>query len=139
MSNSLGPQGLLPTRLLYPWDFSGKNTGVDCHFFFQGIFPNQGLKCCLLGRWILYHSATWETPIIYLVDYKIICSIYHCQSLSFKVKLPSLSLTGLSLISMALYTVCFSETNLVLFLSLVFAYFTNIINHFCPVWNERQC
>ena len=30
-----------PTRLLCPWDFPGKNTGVDCHFLLQGIFPTQ--------------------------------------------------------------------------------------------------
>jgi len=30
-----------PARLLCPWDFSGKNTGVDCHFLLQGIFPTQ--------------------------------------------------------------------------------------------------
>ena len=32
MSNSLWSYGLEPTRLLCPWDFSGKNTGVGCHF-----------------------------------------------------------------------------------------------------------
>ena len=26
-------------RLLCPWDFPGKNTGVGCHFLLQGIFP----------------------------------------------------------------------------------------------------
>ena len=31
VSDSLGPHGLRPTRLLCPWDFSGKNTGVGCH------------------------------------------------------------------------------------------------------------
>ena len=31
-----------PTRLLYPWDSPGKNTGVGCHFLLQGIFPTQG-------------------------------------------------------------------------------------------------
>ena len=25
-------------RLLCPWDFPGKKTGVGCHFLFQGIF-----------------------------------------------------------------------------------------------------
>ena len=45
-----------PTRLLCPWDFPGKNTGVGCHFLIQGIFPTQGLNLSLLmGRWILYH------------------------------------------------------------------------------------
>ena len=36
-----------------PWDFSGKNTGVGCHFLFQSIFPTHGLKCasCIAGRW----------------------------------------------------------------------------------------
>ena len=28
--------------LLRPWDFSGKNTEVGCHFLLQGIFPTQG-------------------------------------------------------------------------------------------------
>ena len=32
MSDSLRPHGLLPTRLLCPWNFPGKNTGVGCHF-----------------------------------------------------------------------------------------------------------
>ena len=34
--------------LLCPWDFSGKNTGVDCHALLQGIFLTQGLNTCLL-------------------------------------------------------------------------------------------
>ena len=39
---SLWPHGLQPSRLLCPWDFPGKDTGVGCHFFLQGIFPIQG-------------------------------------------------------------------------------------------------
>ena len=35
-------------RLLCPWDFPGKNTGVCCHFLLQGIFLTQGLKTHLL-------------------------------------------------------------------------------------------
>ena len=31
-----------PIRLLYPWNFSGKNTGISCHFLIQGIFLTQG-------------------------------------------------------------------------------------------------
>ena len=33
------PMDYSPMRLLYPWNFSGKNTGVGCHLLFQGIFP----------------------------------------------------------------------------------------------------
>ena len=31
MSDSSQPHGLQPTRLLHPWDFPGKSTGVGCH------------------------------------------------------------------------------------------------------------
>ena len=48
ISDLLQPHGLQPTRLLCPWDFSGKNTGVGCHFSLQGIFLTQGSNPCLL-------------------------------------------------------------------------------------------
>ena len=35
------PCGPEPASLLCPRDFPGKNTGVDCHFLFQGIFSTQ--------------------------------------------------------------------------------------------------
>ena len=35
MSNSVRPQRRQPTRLPHPWDSSGKNTGVGCHFLLQ--------------------------------------------------------------------------------------------------------
>ena len=38
MSDPLRPHELEPTRLLCPWNFLGKNTGVDCHFLLQRIF-----------------------------------------------------------------------------------------------------
>ena len=41
-------------RLLCPWNFWGKNTGLDCHFLLQGFFPNQEsnphLLCMLYWR-----------------------------------------------------------------------------------------
>ena len=36
VSDSLQPHGLQPTRLLRPWDFADKNTGVSCHFLLYG-------------------------------------------------------------------------------------------------------
>ena len=41
-SDSLRPHGLLPDRLLYPWDSPGKNTGMSSYPLFQGLFPTQG-------------------------------------------------------------------------------------------------
>ena len=38
MSNSQRPHGLQPTRLLRPWDFPGKSTGVGCHCLLQKLF-----------------------------------------------------------------------------------------------------
>ena len=31
LADSSRPHGLQPTRLLHPWDFPGKSTGVGCH------------------------------------------------------------------------------------------------------------
>ena len=45
---------LQPARLLCPWDFPGKDTGVGCHFWLQGIFLTQGSKPCLL------HLLNWQ-------------------------------------------------------------------------------
>ena len=56
VSDSLLLHGLEPARLLCPWNFLGKNTGVGCHFLLQDIFWTQGSNLCLPHcRWILYH------------------------------------------------------------------------------------
>ena len=55
---TLRPHGLQPTRLLRPWDFLGKNTGVGCHCLLQEIFPTQRLNLGLLHcRQMLYHLS----------------------------------------------------------------------------------
>ena len=58
MSNSLRLHGLSPTRLLCPWSFLGKNTGVGCHSLLQCFFPTQGSNPGLLHcRQILCHLS----------------------------------------------------------------------------------
>ena len=53
----------MDTRLLHPWDFLGKSTGVGCHFLLQGIFPTQRLNLGLLHCWqILYHLSHQGSP-----------------------------------------------------------------------------
>ena len=37
VSSSSWPHGRQPTRLLHPWDFPGKSTGVSCHCLFHSI------------------------------------------------------------------------------------------------------
>ena len=87
LPDSLQPHGRQPIRLLSPWDFPGKDTGVGCHFLLLGIFPTQGLNpglphyrqtlCCLSHRgshqgrymctrlpksltWISHHCSLWR-------------------------------------------------------------------------------
>ena len=51
VSSSLRSHGLWPSRLLYRWDFPGKNTRVGCHFL---LYPASQLcaphPCPHLGR-----------------------------------------------------------------------------------------
>ena len=55
-------------RLLHPWGFPGKNTGVDRHFLLQGIFLTHGLNLHLLqsralAGEFLTTSTTWEAQL----------------------------------------------------------------------------
>ena len=59
MSDFLQPDGLLPARLLCPWDFPGKNTRVDCHALLQGVKPVSLVSPALVGMFFTT-SATWE-------------------------------------------------------------------------------
>ena len=59
----LRPHGTQPARLLCPWDFPGKNTGVDCHFLLQGIFSTKESNPGLLHfRHILYRLSYEGSP-----------------------------------------------------------------------------
>ena len=53
--DSLRPLGQEPTRLLCPWGFPGKITGVGCYFLLQGIFLAQ--------RWNL-HLQHWQADTL---------------------------------------------------------------------------
>ena len=51
-------------RLLSPWVFRGKNTGVGCRFLLQGIFPTQGSNLSLLHLLALAGGFfTTEPPV----------------------------------------------------------------------------
>ena len=61
----LQAHGLQPTRVLCPWDFPGKNTGVGSHSLLLGIFLTRDrthVSCS--GRWILHCWATWDAPVL---------------------------------------------------------------------------
>ena len=65
VSDSSRPHGLQPTRLLRPWDFPGKSTGVGCHCLaslFQLCIkidcpcPYSGVQLCVTP-WTAAHQA----------------------------------------------------------------------------------
>ena len=58
------------TKLLCPWDFQGKSTGVGWHFLLQGIFPTQGWNPSLshCGQ-TLYHLSHRGSPREELGDF----------------------------------------------------------------------
>ena len=59
----VAPWTVACTKLLCPWDFLGKNTGVGCRVLLQGISltqgPNPGLPHC---RQTLYHLSHQGNP-----------------------------------------------------------------------------
>ena len=78
MSDSLQPHGLQPARLLFPWNFPGKNTGAGCYFLFQGIFLTQGSNLCLL------HLLQWQAdslPLVLLGKTRVLLMAMHAKSL----------------------------------------------------------
>ena len=57
------PMDYSPRRLLYPWNFSGKNTGVGCYFLLRGIFKTQESNLSLLH---LLHWQAESLPLRHL-------------------------------------------------------------------------
>ena len=54
VSDSWRPHGLQPTRLLHPWDFPGKSTGVGCHY-----------KKWALDKYLLNNELKWLARLGY--------------------------------------------------------------------------
>ena len=49
VSDSSRPHGLQPTRLLHPWDFPGKSTGVGCHHLLHKNPERNAIKMISLS------------------------------------------------------------------------------------------
>ena len=66
VSNPLRPHGLQHARLLCPWDFPGKNTGMGCYLLLRGIFLTQGSNpvTCITGS----SFTVWGTREAYGQD-----------------------------------------------------------------------
>ena len=70
MFDSLQPRGLQPTRLLHPWDFPGKSTGVGCHCILQSyalcmfIFPTVPCRPFTTNNYIDCSSSLQSTFVL---------------------------------------------------------------------------
>ena len=56
----------MDTRLLHPWDFLGKSTGVGCHFLLQSTLGSdlgQGTRSHMVQLKILYAAMKMEDPV----------------------------------------------------------------------------
>ena len=146
-SDSVWPHRRQPTRFLCPWDPSGKNTGVGCHFLFQSM------HACMLSHfshvrlcatlWTAAHQAPLSTglsrqeywsglpfpsPILHMVIY-----IFQCYSLN-------LSHLLLPLLCPKVCSLCFYSCPANRFKSIFLVYFTGIctchestLEHFHPM------
>ena len=92
VSDSLPPYELQSTRFLCPWNFPGKDTGVDCHFLLQGIFPTQGSNTCLLDLLHLLHRQADSLPLCHLGSPQYYgereINPEHCEICRFKFRGP---------------------------------------------------
>ena len=79
MSDSSRPHGLQPTRLLHPWDFPGKSSGVGCHCLLRFSPHSSSLNSEVFGT--SDHQAsmrlTWANwpPV---VTFPIAYGDFHC-------------------------------------------------------------
>ena len=81
MPNSLQSHGLQPPRLLLPWDFTGKDTGLGCHLLLQRAYRDPQIACSWLGfpqdKRIKMISASFlaHTPSLNLLS---MCAVLSC-------------------------------------------------------------
>ena len=146
LSDSWRPHGSWPARLLCPWDYSGKNTKVGCHFLLQGVFPptDGTFVSCIscVGRQVLYHCDTWEAGFVvswatpkllhlwkmYTRGVLCVCMFYHSKyvkDLQKLIEFPNITLNP--------HLLCFQE----LASNTTSSYFSNLYS-FCGFLYQRS-
>ena len=104
MSDSSRPHGLQPTRLLCPWDFPGKSTGVGCHCLLCYLSYLLGIKGIAFLWWNQdrdrmvpkWYPQVWKWVWLYL-------SLIQRISLSREKGEPSKYLCGLLILEGDVY------------------------------------
>jgi len=80
MSDSSRPHGLQPTRLLHPWDFPGKSTGVGCHRLLRLVwhYQEQVWNCLKMSNLLIKLMAS---PVAQMVKSLLAMQESQVQSL----------------------------------------------------------
>ena len=113
VSDSLRPHGLQPTRLLRPWDFPGKSTGVGCHRLLRSLvqswveimsLSHKPLDSYFKQKW--RPSAGSET---WCFSFTISPPKEYSGFISFRTDWFHLSLTCIQVFQEAGKVVCFSH------------------------------
>ena len=65
VSYSSRPHGLQPTRLLHPWDFPGKSTGVGCHRYgSNSVHGKSPMQTVWMNKWALQGECECSGPTV---------------------------------------------------------------------------
>ena len=77
VSDSSRPHGLQPTRLLHPWDFPSKSTGVGCHCLLQKYIATGLQRKPVCPKGTPWRHNTQRQQVIWILwalnDVKILC------------------------------------------------------------------
>ena len=85
VADSSRPLGLQPTRLLRPWDFPGKSTGMVCHCLPQYIyiriwylsFSFWLTSLCIIGSRFIHFIRTDSNALLLMAEWYSIVYMHH--------------------------------------------------------------
>ena len=104
------PHGLQPSRLLHPWDFLGKSTGVGCHcllhhnqlleyYLCSSLGQNTGVGSCFL-IWGIFSTQRWNPGLPHCR--RILYQLSYQENLTYSKDFGKYWLLGWWLISLTL-------------------------------------
>ena len=103
VSDSFATLGLQHSKILCPWEFSGKNAGVGCHFLLQGFFLTQGsnlqLLCLLHYGQMLYPLNHQGRPLSWWWECKLMQPLWRTMQKflkKLKIELIAIPLLGIN-------------------------------------------
>ena len=79
VSDSSRPHGLQPTRLLCPWDFPGRSTGVGCHCLLNSVGCQQKWTKYILLHILLKNISHKNKHCCLLINISRLINLITCH------------------------------------------------------------